>query len=175
MLNLSRKPRTKGFTLIELAIAILIVGVLATIAVPSFSEFIRRSRVRSAADSVLGAMQLARGEAVSRNERVTFTLGAGTGQSSWSVTDSGGAVIQQSRASGEGADVVSVAVTPTGATSIAFNGFGRTVSSASNLSKIAFSATGTSLSRQVEVQSGGQVRLCDPSVVTVGDPRRCLL
>lgn len=175
MLNLSEQQMAKGFTLLELLVTVVIVGVLATIAVPSFTEFIRRSQVRSAADSVLGAMQLARGEAVSRNARVTFTLGVDTGQSSWSVTDSGGNVIQRSRASGEGSEVVVVTVTPAAATSITFNGFGRTVSSASNLSTILFSANDTSLTRRVEVQSGGQVRLCDPSVVTAGDPRKCLL
>ena len=175
MLKTSERPVVMGFTLIELLVVVVIVAILATIAAPSFSELIRRNQVRSAADSVLGALQLSRGEAVSRNARITFTLGSGTGQSSWSVADADGNIIQQSRASGEGTDVVTVVVTPSAATSITFNGFGRTVSSASNISTILFGASGTTLTRQVEIQSGGQIRLCDPSVVTAGDPRRCLL
>ncbi|MBK8745772.1 GspH/FimT family pseudopilin [Propionivibrio sp.] len=83
-----------GFTIIELMITILIAGILASIALPSFSEFIKRGQVRTAAESVQNALQLARGEAVRRNERITFTLGSGAGQTSWVVKDSAGSEIQ---------------------------------------------------------------------------------
>lgn len=49
------KPR--GFTLIELVVVIAIVGILATIAIPAFTEQVRKSR-RSEAISTLGDLQM---------------------------------------------------------------------------------------------------------------------
>lgn len=43
-----RAKDTKGFTLIELMIAIAIVGVLAAIAVPAFSNYLARARISEA-------------------------------------------------------------------------------------------------------------------------------
>jgi len=169
------KQKSTGFTLVELMITVVIVGILATIALPSFREFIERSNVRSSAESVLNALQLARAEAVRRNEQVTFTLGSGTGATSWQVTDAAGNVVQQSRSSGEGSATVTATEAPVGATTMVFNGFGRVVG-AGGLSTIVFGSAGTSLTVQVEIQQpGGQIRMCDPGVTTAGDPRRCLL
>jgi type IV pilus assembly protein PilE len=42
--------RQKGFTLIELVIAVVIVGILATIAMPAYQEYVRRG-ARAAAQS----------------------------------------------------------------------------------------------------------------------------
>lgn len=168
------KRKATGFTLLELMITVVIVGILATIALPSFREFIDRSNVRSSAESVLNALQLTRAEAVRRNELITFTLGSGTGATSWQVTDSAGNVIQQSRSSGEGSAAVTVVKTPVAATNLVFNGFGRVVG-AGGLDTIVFGSAGVSLTVQVEIQQpGGQIRMCDPGVTTAGDPRRCL-
>jgi len=41
----SRRTASSGFTLIELMIAVAIVGILAGITLPSFAEFVRRARV----------------------------------------------------------------------------------------------------------------------------------
>lgn len=43
-LNLPRSHRANGFTLVELIIAVAIVGILATIALPSYKSYVLRSR-----------------------------------------------------------------------------------------------------------------------------------
>ncbi len=179
VLSLPTRKQVMGFTIVELMIAVLIVSVLATTALPSFSEFIKRGQVRTAAESVQNALQIARGEAVRRNERITFTLGSGAGQTSWVVKDSAGSEIQKSRTSGEGTSIVTAVRAPTTATSATFNGYGRIADNpdaSATLEQVLVSASGTSLTLRVEVnKTGGQVRLCDPAVTAVGDPRRCLL
>jgi type IV fimbrial biogenesis protein FimT len=66
--------RERAFTIIELLIAVAIVAVVLTIAVPSFNQFILRQRLKSINAQLVTDMQLARSEAVSRGTiaRVVF-------------------------------------------------------------------------------------------------------
>jgi type IV fimbrial biogenesis protein FimT len=59
--------KTRGFTLIEVLVVLTISAILVAIALPSFIGSIKRSEIASAGNSLIGAMDLARSEAIRRN------------------------------------------------------------------------------------------------------------
>lgn len=79
MLVIPGLARVRGFSLIELLISIVILGVLIVLGIPSFSEWLYNSQIRNAAEGVLHGLQVARSEAVRRNGYTQFILLNGSG------------------------------------------------------------------------------------------------
>lgn len=176
---LSFRP-TRGFTLIELVIAIALVGLLLLVGLPAFKTMISNLRVRSVSDSVLSGLQVARTEALKRNQNVTFRLDAATG-GGWSVILADNSVFQ-SKSAAEG-NAVNVALNPNG-TQVIFSNLGRRILPVpGTVDVLDINITNPSVGTceevggsvrclRVTVAIGGEARLCDPKRV-IGDPQAC--
>ena len=70
--NLYGKER--GFTLIEVMIVIVIIGIMTGIAVPAFADWRERQSVRSATQSLMAHMKQARVLAIAENRTVSITF-----------------------------------------------------------------------------------------------------
>ena len=58
--------RNSGFTILELMVIVAIIGVLATVAVPSFQQTIMNNRLATQVNDFVSSLQLARSESVKR-------------------------------------------------------------------------------------------------------------
>ena len=74
----------QGFTLIEMLVAVTVLGLMLMATMPSATSWVRNLRLRALSESVLSGLQLARAEAVRRNTLVSFWL---VNQSDPSVMD----------------------------------------------------------------------------------------
>lgn len=66
------KRRTRGFTLYELLITMLLVAILASVAIPAFSATLARQRQRVEIDALFHAFHLARKESIMRRKVVSL-------------------------------------------------------------------------------------------------------
>lgn len=74
---MSRAWFTRGITLIELVVAVLILGILIAIALPSFNTMFQKNRLKGAAERLAAETQFARSEALSRRVPITVTVTPG--------------------------------------------------------------------------------------------------
>ena len=114
--------RARGFTLTELMFVVTILAVLVALALPSYNQFVRNQRVKSASFEVFSSLMQARSEAITRNASVTMAPVSGNWANGWTVTDAGGTVLREQQAL--------AAVTLTGPATVVYNGSGRLGSAA---------------------------------------------
>ena len=80
---LSCSSKQRGFTLIEVMIVIIIIGVVSALGIPAFSEWRSQQAVRSAAQALYGQMKQARVQALAENRNVSVEFCDGTVRTGW--------------------------------------------------------------------------------------------
>lgn len=193
MLNITHRRATAGFTLIEMLIAVVLLGMLAIAAGPSFHTFMVNTRIRNVAESLQNGLRLAQVEATKRNTQVDFVMttasqftsnptnGAPTASASgtaWVVREPASTFIA-GKVTAEGSDSVSItASVPSGCAAfggtINFDGLGRTLLPCNLTLAVNDSSSSDSSKRplSVLVSPGGKVRMCNP-LFAAGDPQAC--
>lgn len=180
---LTPTSRASGFTLIELLVVMVVFALLMAAAMPSYRVWTQNTMTRSAAESFVGGLMVARNEALRRNSTVAFAIDSYT---AWHVACT--AVTPgcpdtshiQERAAGEGSSS-SVTVTASNGGEVRFDSFGRMSFPvlAAGTTMITFDFDNSKLSAsdsrklRVTVDTGGNVRMCDPKVTDSSDPRKC--
>lgn len=187
-----RRRRQQGVTLIELAIGITITALLLAAGMPSFSEWIVNTKVRTAAELLQNGLQNARTEAIRRNATVRLNLTDAGGAMAWNIvcvnvtsdpcTDplSAQAASEVNGTTRLGvttasdSNIATVLSAGTGLpASITFSALGRLAAGA-NVARIDLTYSGATAARRlvVMISPGGQVRMCDPARAS-GDPQAC--
>ncbi|HEX5160461.1 MAG TPA: GspH/FimT family pseudopilin [Steroidobacteraceae bacterium] len=185
-----RAPQS-GMSIIEVMIALVIMGILMALGLPSMATWLNNSQIRTAGETVLAGLTLARVEAVRRNQVVRFQLvsdltsGCVLTQSgtSWVVSqddptglcdqapsDAVAPRIIQTRSGSEGTP--RAVVTAATAGTVYFNGLGRVTSpgGALNMTQIAISnPTGGTC----EYVDGGAMRCLRITISIGGEARMC--
>lgn len=181
--------KSSGVGLIELMIAIAILGILAALAMPSYNTWIQNTQIRTAAESIQSGIQMARAEAVKQNASVQFDLRGDN--SAWTVCvrpaapgscpDPDDATTIQSRNIAEGSSAnISVAASDGGP--YVFSPLGVMTSPAPTAANglVSLDVNNTSLSSadsrdlRIVIGVGGSAKMCDPVLDVDGtDPRRC--
>jgi type IV fimbrial biogenesis protein FimT len=74
MSSLARRRAARGLTLIEIAVALVILGLIVMAVMPSVGTWMRNAQVRNTAMSMLDGLAQARNEAIRLNKAVRFSL-----------------------------------------------------------------------------------------------------
>lgn len=194
-----RTSRQRGFTLIEIFIALAIVSALILLVAPSTATWIQNTRLRGAAESIARGLQTARVEAMKRNTIVAFNL-TDANSSAFTVClydpvantcQAASSAILMTRAASEDSSITKVGTDtalsdPTiaipGGTNVpgstAFDYYGRLATTAPN-NVMRIDVRNPSISQTDErrlvifINQSGQIRVCDPRLSQAVNPQGC--
>jgi type IV fimbrial biogenesis protein FimT len=136
----------KGFSMAELMIAIAIVGILATSALPAFREFMQSQKVRATASDLHLALLRTRSESIKRSTDIALSPVSGDWANGWTIPNP---AVQGKFLEEHGATKVSVS----GPASVTYNRTGRI--SGNNAVSFTITADDTTAKRCVQVTLSG--------------------
>lgn len=149
-------PRVnRGFTLPELLIVVTVAGVMLAAGVPSFVEFIKNQRVKSASFDLFSSLIVARSEAITRNTNVTITPSSTSNWGNgWTITyvdsTSGSTVMLREQAAFSN-------ITISGPTSVVYRASGRLTTTTTTMPQFQLTASGATVTtRCINVDLSGR-------------------
>lgn len=182
-----------GFTQVELGITLVVAGFLLTLAMPSAAVWLQNTQIRTAADSMVAGLQVARVEALRRNRSVEFILTDDAPDASSGLVPSTTGknwAIRVFRQPGpnlpgdfvqgkSGAESSAKVAVDSDVAKVVFNGLGGTDLAGLTMIRLVPS-NGTCQSSgsefrclSISIAPGGSIRTCDPQVSDLTDPRIC--
>ena len=72
--------RERGFTVAEVLLVVAIIGILAAMAIPVFSSYLRSAAVKAGAEELVAALNQARQLAIAQNRTIAVEFNAGANQ-----------------------------------------------------------------------------------------------
>ncbi len=70
--SVSQRDRTAGFSLVELAITLFVLGIVVGVSIPMFTGVVNGNRLTANANELVAAIQSARAEAIRQNTRTSL-------------------------------------------------------------------------------------------------------
>jgi len=77
-------PLQRGFSLVEVMIAIMVLALIINFGVPAMNSFLERNRLKSAAEEIYSQLQYARSESIKQNRALYMKFSA-DGTTGWSL------------------------------------------------------------------------------------------
>jgi len=157
-----RRVDQAGFTLMELLLAIAVLAILTTLALPAFTQFIQNNRLASEANEMVASFQFARSEALKRGVPVqvcSSSNGTGCDGGDWAqgwiaMADPGGTDEEVLRVWVSPGD--DFTFTPTGGT-VSFEPNGFSTANAAQQVEMLLSGCTNDSARRVLVERTGRV------------------
>lgn len=194
--------RSRGFSVVELMVAVAILGIALAASMPLIVDWTRNMAIRNAAESLKGGIEKTRQAALRRNADMSFWLVADTtskiltsscvrsdtgpswviakldpeGQCDAAPSETSAPRIVEKWSAADGANDVSLVTADEGGAAgnlLTFNSLGQ-VSAANQIAQIDITHArgGDIRPLRLLISRAGAVRLCDPAVAA-GDTRAC--